>query len=90
MAEPTKQETEQVFKVLKAQKANKVIRSCSSWMDLSNFDSLALIAVQGTLRGQASHLVSISAWSVLVCIEIWASISVLFGTPIFFRRNSGN
>ena len=25
MAEPTKQETEQVFKVLKAQKANKVI-----------------------------------------------------------------
>ena len=25
MAEPTKQETEQVFKVLKAQKANKVL-----------------------------------------------------------------
>jgi hypothetical protein len=29
MAEPTKQETEQVFRVLKAQKANKVL----DWLD---------------------------------------------------------
>ena len=76
MAEPTKQETEQVFKVLKAQKANKVL-NCYQFhpRDLTNKrNSRVLTAMLEIQPGQVSLSASTSVWTVQACIETWVSI----------------
>ena len=53
MAEPTKQETGQVFNVLKAQKANKVLSFIPYQPSTKLQTSLVLIAALETQRGLA-------------------------------------
>jgi hypothetical protein len=84
MAEPTKHETEQVFRVLKAQKANKVRRFPSDTLSADQSEefarnSHALTATHGTRPGRASLSGCTSASSARVCTETWACISALCG-----------
>lgn len=86
MVEPTKQETEQAFKVLKSQKANKVMYYVYKFMDFSKLTgigshvSTATLAIQ---HGQALLSVFTSAWIARVYTGIWACILVLCGMRIF-------
>lgn len=82
MGEPTKQETDQVFKVLKVQKANKasLVVSYSARLPMSiNHHRHVLTAMLETLHGPASLSVSISVWIARACIETWVSTSALSG-----------
>jgi hypothetical protein len=82
MAEPTKQETDQVFKVLKVQKANKaslVVSYSAHLPTSSNHHRHVSTAMLGTLHGPASLSASISVWIARACIEIWVSTSALSG-----------
>ena len=53
MAEPTKQETDQVFKVLKAQKANKVGWTLFLLYNIQQKNSHVSTAMPETRRGRA-------------------------------------
>jgi hypothetical protein len=81
MADPTKAETEQVFKILKAQKGNKVRQSYTEGLisEVDNVHRLALIAKLETLHGPASRMVSTFAWNARAYIGIWASTSASSG-----------
>lgn len=80
MVDPTKVETEQVFKILKSQKGNKVRRKMHGTDDdqrtLTAY-RLALTAKLVTRHGPALHSESIFAWNVRVYTGTWACISVL-------------
>jgi hypothetical protein len=89
MAEPTKQETEQAFKVLKAQKGNKVsgpIRTYHAHRRIyqNSRSRHALIAKLVTRHGLALHSVYTYASNVPAFTVIWACISVLYGEPGVF------
>jgi len=87
MAEPTKQETDQVFKILKSQKANKVQNLNGITHFRLRFNSLALIVVLEIQPGRVSHLAFTSVWSVPVCIGIWAYTSASFGMLICVHQS---
>lgn len=88
MPDPTKAETDAVFKILKSQKANKVrIFLCFaekserlSDFSLFNLFRYALIVRRGTQHGRVSRLGFTSVWIVLLSIEEWVFISVSVGT----------
>lgn len=82
MAEPTKQETDQVFKVLKAQKANKVRAQAFHIRNnllTKRHTSHVLTAPHEIRPGQASLSVSTSVSIVQAYTETWACISVSSG-----------
>lgn len=83
MAEPTKQETEQIFKVLKAQKANKVLTGLQAVQRFltNKKNSLVLTAMHEIQLGLVSPSASTSVWTAQVCIETWVSISASSGIP---------
>lgn len=62
MADPTKQETETAFKILKSHKANKVSMIASmQGLSITGFPSCALTASREIRHGPVSHLAYIFA-----------------------------
>ncbi len=88
MAEPTKAETDQVFKVLKAGKGNKVrIHAAQySWKMANHTSRCALTARLAVRRGLASRLAYTFVSIVPACTVTWVCISRLFGTPLLLFR----
>lgn len=88
MAEPTKVETDQVFKALKAGKGNKVrtVYHAAQLKIANQTFRCALTAKPATQRGRVSRLAYISVSTAPACTVTWVSISHLFGMPLICFR----
>jgi hypothetical protein len=94
MAEPTKADTDAVFKILKAQKANKVGRSRATASGTEGrltegTDRCASTARPGIRLGQASLMVYTYVSSARACTGTWACTSLSFGARVSLLFNSG-
>lgn len=86
MADPTKAETDEVFKVLKAHKGNKVsipyfTRRLTAHL-MHGLDRCVLTAKLGIRHGQVSLLEFTFVWIAQVDTATWVCISVSFGKEL--------